>query len=109
MKCCNDHNDHGNNVNGNGSGHKHRSHMGHMWMMLLCCGAPVILLAVISLLGSSFPSLRTTLVGIIPYLCPVMMIAMLPMMFKKDKSDGRETDSRMESRPDQKQDTEYPK
>ncbi|SHH54096.1 hypothetical protein SAMN02745823_00227 [Sporobacter termitidis DSM 10068] len=108
MNCCNNDNDH-NNSNTD-SGHKHRGHMGHLWMMLLCCGAPMILLAVISLLGSSIPGLRTTLGAVIPYLCPIMMIAMIPMMFKKDKGDDQGADGRrLEAPADQKQDSGYPK
>lgn len=89
MNCCN-HNNNNNNRNSNGHGHGVHNHLGHMWMMLLCCGLPVIVLAVISLLGTGFPGVRTALYGILPFLCPVMMIAMLPMMFIRGKNNGRD-------------------
>jgi hypothetical protein len=52
-----------------------------MWMMALCCGAPLIILAIISLLGSIAPGTKAFLIGILPYICPIMMLVMLPMMF----------------------------
>jgi hypothetical protein len=55
-----------------------------MWMMLLCCGAPIILLAIVSILGPSFAGLRS----VAPLLCPIMMVMMIPMMLRKDKSKG---------------------
>jgi hypothetical protein len=36
------------------------------------------------LLGNIFPGASGYISKIIPFLCPVMMIAMIPMMFRKD-------------------------
>jgi hypothetical protein len=58
-----------------------------MWMMALCCGTPLILLFVVSLLGASLPRLKATLITILPFICPVMMIGMIPMMFTHGKHD----------------------
>lgn len=83
MNCCN----HDKNNNVQKKGHDHKGHMSHMWMMVLCCGAPLILLFVISLLGASFPAIKAFLVGILPFVCPVLMIGMIPMMFFKGRHD----------------------
>ena len=84
MKCCD-----GNNKNeGSGQEHKHKSHFSHMWMMLLCCGAPVMLLIMLPLISSLNPGIRNPLASIIPFICPVMMVMMIPMMLKGNKSNG---------------------
>jgi hypothetical protein len=83
MNCCNN----GGKVKLKKSKRPHK-HMSHMWMMVLCCGAPLILLLVISLLGASFSGLKLGLVGILPFICPVMMIAMIPMMLRRGKDTG---------------------
>jgi hypothetical protein len=58
-----------------------------MLMMALCCGAPVILLLIIPLLGSRFSGLRGVLTTITPFICPLMMLMMIPMMFGGHKKD----------------------
>jgi hypothetical protein len=57
-------------------------------MMLLCCGAPVLLLLLLPAIGSFIPGASTVVGKIIPFLCPLMMLLMLPMMLKKNKGDG---------------------
>ncbi len=79
MKCC-DQNENKTN--------KKKSHLNHIWMMLLCCGAPILVLFVISLLGTSFPGIKLALVSILPFLCPIMMLIMIPMMFLKSKDNS---------------------
>lgn len=87
MKCCN-------HTPGNGSKqeNKHKGHMSHMWMMALCCGAPLILLMLIPVIGAVIPSLTGVLTKIIPFICPIMMIMMIPMMFRKDKGNDAGND-----------------
>lgn len=62
----------------------HKGHMTHMKMMALCCGLPVLLLFLLPLLGY-----KGFLTGILPFLCPILMVAMMPMMMgmgrKKDE------------------------
>lgn len=84
MNCCNGNNNH----QDNGHKGKHKSHMSHMWMMILCCGAPLILLLLLPLLGKILPGSNGFLSKIIPFICPIMMLAMLPMMFKKDRGNS---------------------
>ena len=82
MNCC-DHN----SDDPNGKRTHKGGHMSHMWMMALCCGVPLILLFVVSLLGASMPGLKAILLSILPFLCPIMMIGMIPMMFMHGKHD----------------------
>ena len=85
---------HGNNNknsdNEKGNGHKgHKGHMSHMLMMALCCGAPVIILLLLPLIGQIGGSgVSKALLVIAPFLCPVMMLFMMPMMLKGNKSKG---------------------
>ena len=85
MKCCNNSQDDGNKQNS-----KHKGPMSHMWMMALCCGAPIILLFLIPLISAGIPGSKGVLSKLIPFICPVMMVIMIPMMFRKKK--GNETE-----------------
>ncbi|MEK6264324.1 MAG: hypothetical protein N2B06_06090 [Clostridium sp.] len=56
-----------------------------MSLMLLCCGLPILLIAILPFLKNGNSG---TLVSLIFFLCPLMMLFMVPMMlkgFKKDK------------------------
>lgn len=55
------------------------SHSGHMKMMAICCGVPILGFLLIAGLGLSLPSLETALLLI----CPIGMIVMMVMMRKK--------------------------
>lgn len=83
MNCCNN-----TQKDGNNQGNTHKGHMSHMLMMVLCCGAPILLLLVLPLISSVIPGSRGVLSRIIPFLCPLMMIFMIPMMFRKDKGNN---------------------
>ena len=81
---------HGNNNQNNnkGKGNGHKGHLGHMLMMALCCGAPVIILLLVPLIGriGGGSGFSKALLAIAPFLCPVMMLFMIPMMFKGNKN-----------------------
>ena len=74
---------HGNNDN-NG---KHNGHHKHMLMMILCCAIPVLIFVLIPFIKNINPSVRNVVLVITPFICPVMMIGMIPMMMKANKNE----------------------
>jgi hypothetical protein len=60
-------------------------------MMLLCCGAPALLLMLLPVIGAFIPGANTVVSKIVPFICPLMMLMMLPMMFRKDKRNEGST------------------
>lgn len=72
MKC------HGNNKNGENRKH---NPMKHMLMMALCCGLPFIILGSLSFMNIG-GGVKTIISGIVPFICPLMMVLMMGMMFK---------------------------
>ena len=87
------------NCHGNKNG-ENKSHnpIKHMLMMVLCCGLPFLLLSVLPFLniGGGF---KTLIAGIAPFLCPIMMVIMMAMMFKGKKhgdccSEKKEVDNK---------------
>ena len=89
MNCCT-HNSKDTNQNSQKKQHVH-GHLSHIVMMALCCGAPVLILLAIPLLGSSLPGLRAILAGIAPFLCPLMMISMMFLHGKHNGHDAKES------------------
>jgi len=71
MKCCKQKD----NLN--------KAHSHPAWMMLVCCGIPILLSMVISLMGISSFKLATA--GAISFLCPIMMTFMMLIMVWKNK------------------------
>lgn len=53
-----------------------KSHMKHMWMMVVCCGLPILGFLAIGVLGITMPSLETFLLLV----CPIGMVGMMYMM-----------------------------
>lgn len=92
MDCCNNKQEGNNKQEQNHKG-KHRGHMSHMVMMALCCGAPLILLLLLPAIGSVIPGAGAVIGKIVPFLCPLMMLLMLPMMFGKNKGNGNSQNS----------------
>lgn len=83
---------HGNKDNKQGE-HKHKGHMSHMWMMVLCCAIPIVLLLALPLLNIKNAG---WLSGAIFFLCPLMHVLMIPMMMKRNKQDKNETQDQEE-------------
>lgn len=70
------------NFHGNNNKHKSHSPIKHMILMVLCCGLPILVVAALPFFKFASPAIRTSLTGIAPFICPLMMIFMLPMMIK---------------------------
>jgi len=80
MKCCEDNKD-------NEENQKH-SPIKHMLHMILCCGLPIVIIGFLPLITRFSPSAAVVVARIAPFICPIMMIAMMFMMFggkKKSK------------------------
>lgn len=61
-----------------------KSSMKHMLLMVLCCGLPILIALAIPFLkiGGGF---KVALGSIVPFLCPIMMLLMIPMMLGHSK------------------------
>jgi hypothetical protein len=57
----------------------------HMIHMIICCGLPLIIMGLLPVIASFSPNAASTIGKIAPYLCPLMMIAMIPMMMGRGK------------------------
>lgn len=68
--------------------HKHSS-LKHMRHMLLCCGLPIVIVGLVPFIVRINPTAGGILGRIAPFLCPIMMLAMLPMMLGGHKKDGK--------------------
>ncbi|MEQ8198210.1 MAG: hypothetical protein ABRQ27_09425 [Clostridiaceae bacterium] len=81
----------------NQSGHKH-SPLKHMLHMVLCCGLPILILFVLPFITRINPSVGGFLLKIVPFICPIMMISMIPMMMGmgKEKSCCSSKDNKNE-------------
>jgi EamA domain-containing membrane protein RarD len=82
---------HGNNNNN----HKGGSPRKHLLHMLICCGLPLLIITALPFMRFLSPALKTSLATIAPFICPIMMIFMIPMMFKNmSRKDGCCSNSR---------------
>lgn len=84
---------HGNKQNGENKKH---NPMKHMLMMVLCCGLPFIVLSILPFINIG-GGVKTAIAGIAPFMCPLMMVLMMGMMFKgmkhRDCCNKKEKDS----------------
>lgn|GEM_PF-351114 len=91
------------------SDHKSQDLLKHAIHMVICCAAPIIIIAVIPFLKLN-TGLRTTILNISPFICPVMMIFMIPMMLKgmgtveSNKDTNKDTNKGKVSMIDEKED-----
>ncbi len=74
---------HGNNKDNQGS-HNH-SPLKHMLHMLICCGLPILIIGALPLIAGYSPEAGKWLGKLAPFLCPIMMISMMLMMFRGNK------------------------
>jgi len=79
---------HGNNNNDNKGIHKH-SPIKHMIHMILCCGLPILIIAMLPFISTFSPVGSKILLVITPFICPIMMIGMIYMMFGRGKNNKK--------------------
>lgn len=93
---------HGNNKENNGAHNHGHSPLKHMLHMILCCGLPIVIIGLLPFIARFSPGAGRVLGWIAPFLCPIMMLMMLPMMFRGNKGrsccEGKE-ESNNESKP----------
>ena len=58
----------------------------HMLMMVLCCGLPILLIVALPFLKIGNSGFKVGLISVIPFLCPILMLFMIPMMLKGSKN-----------------------
>jgi hypothetical protein len=64
---------------------KEHSPLKHMIHMILCCGLPIVIIAMLPLIAGFSPAIAGVLGVIAPFICPVMMGGMMIMMFRGKK------------------------
>ncbi|MEA4849783.1 MAG: hypothetical protein VB106_21335 [Clostridiaceae bacterium] len=79
--------------------HAKHSAWRHMLHMALCCGLPIIIIVALPLIARFSPWTAGVLGRIAPFLCPLMMLSMLPMMFGGGRK-GSCCDNKNENRDD---------
>lgn len=65
--------------------HNH-SPLKHMLHMILCCGLPIVVLALLPIISGFSPAAGNLVSKIVPFLCPIMMISMILMMLGGNKN-----------------------
>ena len=68
------------------TGQSQHSHSKHMWMMVICCGLPILGFMAVGALGINAPSFET----LIFLICPIGMVLMMFSMRKQhgDQKEG---------------------
>jgi Na+/melibiose symporter-like transporter len=78
---------------------KHKKHKsGHLWMMVLCCGIPILILLMLPLINGILPGASNILGAAVPFLCPVMMFVMMFFMFRNGKKENSGNDCHTETK-----------
>ncbi|GEM_PF-5464851 len=56
-----------------------------MLYMILCCGIPMVIIALLLFIARYNPGVAMVLGFIAPFICPLMMVGMIFMLFGKNK------------------------
>lgn len=76
-----------NNSDKQNSDHNHNhghSPMKHMLHMVICCGLPILIIAGLPWISRLSPGLGNLMLVVAPFICPIMMLGMIPMMMRGD-------------------------
>ncbi|MDP4145331.1 MAG: hypothetical protein Q8936_12750 [Bacillota bacterium] len=80
------------NCHGNYSKGKERTHnhgpLKHILHMVLCCGLPIVILLFLPIIARFSPSASGVIGRIVPFICPIMMILMIPMVMSNNKKSS---------------------
>lgn len=66
-------------------GNLKHSPLKHMLHMAICCGLPIIIIGLLPIITKLSPSAGSVIGKVTPFLCPIMMIFMMPMMMGSHK------------------------
>jgi len=69
------------------------NHIRHMMHMVLCCGLPLLILLALTMIGY-----KGVLLNIIPFICPIMMLVMMPMMMRGQKGSCHDNAGKVETK-----------
>lgn len=61
---------------------RRHSPLKHLLHMAVCCGLPILIIGALPLITRFSPTGAAILGRIAPFLCPIMMLLMLPMMLR---------------------------
>lgn len=89
MNCCKQDPDKHNADQKEHQGHR-GGHGSHKWMMLLCCGLPLLIIAALPFIDRLIPGSANSIRWFVPFLCPLMM---LPMMISGMRGQHAQTES----------------
>ncbi|KAJ49891.1 hypothetical protein BD780_001258 [Clostridium tetanomorphum] len=74
------------NCHGDNKGNKkNHSMLKHMLHMILCCGLPIVIVGFLPLIAKASPGAAGIVASIVPFICPIMMVSMIVMMFRGNK------------------------
>jgi hypothetical protein len=60
----------------------------HMLHMVICCGLPIVIVGFLPLIARLSPGAGIVIGRIAPFLCPIMMVAIMVMMMGGNKKKG---------------------
>ena len=103
MNCCN-----GKNEGQKQEPKKNLGHQKHIFMMILCCGAPLLVVSLLPVISAVMPGSDTVLRTITPFLCPILMIGMIPMMVKEWKANSTDEKKAIQADEVQSGETKQP-
>lgn len=69
-------------------GHHGHSPLKHMLHMIICCGAPLLIVMFLPLISRFSPNTGSFIGKLVPFLCPLMMVSMMFTMSRSNKKEN---------------------